>query len=96
MTVIVTRNVSDRIRGFLSSSMLELAPGVYSSVRMSPAVRERVWEVLVSWFPYEQEASIVMVHSDPAMPGGQSARFLGVPPVELVELDGIVLARRAR
>lgn len=96
MTVIVTRNVSDRVRGFLASCMLEFAPGVYSSARMSPGVRERVWEVITGWFPYEEEASIVMVHSDPAMPGGQSARFLGVPPVDLVELDGIVLARRAK
>lgn len=43
MTVVVTRNVSDRVRGFLSSSMLELAPGVYSGARMSSAVRQRVW-----------------------------------------------------
>ena len=28
MTVVVARNVSPRVRGFLASAMLELAPGV--------------------------------------------------------------------
>lgn len=95
MTVAVTRNVSPRIRGFLASSMLELAPGVYSAPRLSPAVRDRIWAVLVDWFTAEQEASIVMVWVDPSMPGGQNVRTLGLPPVELVELDGIVVARRS-
>ena len=50
MTVVVTRNVAPRYRGFLASVMLEIAPGVYTSPRMSRAVRERVWEVLTGWF----------------------------------------------
>jgi len=94
MTVTVTRNVSGRIRGFLASSMLELAPGVYSAPRMSAAVRDRIWAVLTDWFTAENEASIVMVWVDPAMPGGQSVRTLGLPPVELIEIDGIVLTFR--
>ena len=94
MTVAVTRNVSDRIRGFLASSMLELAPGVYSAPRLSTAVRERIWAVLNDWFTAEQNASIVMVWVDPSVPGGQNVRTLGVPPVELIELDGLILTRR--
>lgn len=94
MTVVVTRNVSGRIRGFLASSMLELAPGVYSGAHLSRAVRERIWEVLVDWFSFEEDASIVMVWRDPEMPGGQSVRVLGLPPVTLTEVDGIVLAKR--
>lgn len=94
MTVIVTRNVSSRIRGFLSSSLLELAPGVYSGVRLSVAVRERIWRVLEEWFVYENAASIVMVWRDPQVPCEQSVRVLGVPPVRLTEVDGIVLAGR--
>jgi CRISPR-associated endoribonuclease Cas2 subtype I-E len=43
MTVVVTRNVPDRYRGFLASCMLELAPGVYTSPHMNQSVRERVW-----------------------------------------------------
>ena len=95
MTVVVTRNVSDRVRGFLASSMLELAPGVYSAPRVSPAVRERIWTVLSDWFPAEAGASIVMVWADNQLPGGQSVKVLGVPPVALVELDGLVVTRRA-
>lgn len=96
MTVVVTRNVSDRIRGFLASSMLELAPGVYTGARISPAIRDRIWEVLEDWFWAEVEASIVMVWEEPQMPGGQQVRTLGVPPVELVEVDGMVLTMRRR
>ncbi|QXP88934.1 type I-E CRISPR-associated endoribonuclease Cas2e [Methylococcus capsulatus] len=90
----VTRNVSLRMRGFLASSMLELAPGVYSAPRLSTAVRERIWAVVEDWFTAEQDASVVMVWVDPAMPGGQNVRTLGLPPVKFVELDGIVLTRR--
>ncbi len=94
MTVIVTRNVSDRVRGFLASSMLELGPGVYSAPRLSVAVRERVWDVVSEWFLLEREASVVMVWADPKMPGGQSVKVLGMPPVELVEVDGMIVTRR--
>lgn len=94
MTVAVTRNVSARVRGFLASAMLELAPGVYSAPRISPAVRDRIWRVLEDWFPNETESSIIMVWQEREMPGGQAVRVLGSPPIELVEVDGLVLARR--
>ncbi|MFH0933633.1 MAG: type I-E CRISPR-associated endoribonuclease Cas2e [Pseudomonadota bacterium] len=94
MTVVVTRNVSDRVRGFLASSMLDVAPGVYSAPRISPAVRERIWYVLSDWFPNEHDASIVMLWADVAMPGGQAVLTLGTPPIELVEIDGMLTARR--
>ncbi len=87
-------NVSARIRGFLGSSMLELGPGVYSAPRFSPAVRERIWTVLADWFQVEGDASIVMVWTEPGMPGGQDVRTLGLPPVEVVEIDGLLVARR--
>lgn len=93
MTVVVTRNVSDRMRGFLASTMLELAPGVYSAPRISPAVRTRIWDVLDSWFSAETGASVIMVWYEKEMPGGQAVRYLGSPPIDLVEVDGLVLAR---
>lgn len=74
--------------------MLELAPGVYSAPRISPAVRERVGKVLADWFPHEQDASIVMVWQERDVPGGQAVRTLGTPPIEFVEVDGLYLARR--
>jgi CRISPR-associated protein Cas2 len=94
MTVVVTRNVSARVRGFLASAMLEVAPGVYSAPRISPAVRERIWNVLADWFPNEQEASIVLIWQERDVPGGQAVRTLGSPPIELAEVDGLILARR--
>ena len=94
MTVVVTRNISPRMRGFLASVMLELAPGVYTGARVSAAVRERIWAVLSEWFPHEREASIVMAWAEPGKPGGQSVLLLGLPPLELVEVDGLVLTRK--
>jgi CRISPR-associated protein Cas2 len=76
--------------------MLEIAPGVYTGARLSVAVRDRIWSVLEDWFPTEKEASIVMVWQEPRLPGGQSVKVLGVPPVSLVEVDGMVLAMRPR
>jgi len=49
MTIAVTRNTPGRFRGFLASCMLEIAPGVYVAPRMPRDVRERVWQVLLSW-----------------------------------------------
>jgi CRISPR-associated protein Cas2 len=95
MTVVVARNVSPRVRGFLASAMLELAPGVYSAPRISPAVRERVWTVLSDWFPNERDASIIMIWPERDIPGGQTVRTLGSPPIDFVNVDGLVLARRA-
>jgi CRISPR-associated protein Cas2 len=94
MTVVVTRNVSARVRGFLASVMLEVAPGVYSAPRISPAVRGRIWEVLADWFPNEQGASIVMLWQEPELPGGQAVRTLGSPPIRFVDVDGLVLGQR--
>ena len=95
MTVVVTRNISDRMRGFLASTMLELAPGVYSSPRLNVAVRERIWEVAEEWFASETGASVVMLWADSQKPGGMRVRVLGLPPVELVEVDGLILSRRS-
>lgn len=95
MTVVATRNVSPRVRGFLASVMLEVAPGVYCAPRLSPAVRERVWAVLSEWFPYEVDASVVMIWSEREVPGGQAVRVLGVPRVQFAEIDGLVVTRRS-
>lgn len=94
MTVVVTRNVSSRIRGFLASSMLEVATGVYTGARLTRAVRDRIWDVVSDWFHDEVDAGIVMLWYESSMPGGQQVRVLGSPPLDLVELDGVVLTRR--
>ncbi len=93
MTVVVTRNVESRVRGFLASTMLEVASGVYTAPDMTPAVRERVWAVLDKWRVGSRSDSVVMTWSDRHAPGGQVVRVLGEPPLELRETPSIVLAR---
>ena len=95
MTVVVTRNVSARIRGFLASTMLEVSAGVYSAPRISPAVRERIWNTLESWFSLERDASVTMIWLEREQPGGQAARVLGEVPVAFVDVDGLILCRKA-
>jgi CRISPR-associated protein Cas2 len=95
MTVIVTRNVAPRYRGFLASCMLEIAPGVYTSPRMSAAVRRRVWNVLQDWWGDTPGGSIVLTWRNNKERSGQSVLTLGVPPVRLVEVQGIILSQKA-
>ena len=94
MTVVVTRNMPGRFRGFLASCMCEIAPGVYTAPRMSAAVRERVWTVLRSWFAGEPDQAILMTWPDRNLIGGQQVLSLGVPRKDLWNLDGVYLARR--
>ena len=94
MTVIVTRDVEDRYRGFLSSVMLELAPGVYTGPRMSRGVRERVWQVLSAWHADLQRGAITMTWREAGMPGGQAVLTLGTPRRDLADVDGVLLVRR--
>lgn len=93
-TMIVTRDVEARYRGFLTSVMLEIAPGVYVSPRMSAAVRERVWEVLADWWSALGRGSIVMVWRDKAATGELAMEMLGEPPKEIVDADGVLLVKR--
>jgi len=94
MTVVVTRDVEDRYRGFLSSVMLEVATGVYTSPQLSRGVRERVWRVLRDWHGELGRGSILMTWRDATAPGGQAVLTLGEPSRELVDVDGVLLIRR--
>lgn len=94
MTVVVTRDVQPRFRGFLASVMLEAAPGVYVQPRMNPQVRIRVWAVLSEWHA-DLGGSLVMLWQDNGRPGGLGLETLGSPPREMVEVDGLFLSRTA-
>ena len=94
MTVVVTRDVEPRYRGFLGSVMLEIAPGVYTAPDLSRAVRGRVWTVLSDWYGLLQRGSIVMTWQDRDAPGGQSVSTLGEPPKSIVDTDGFLLVKR--
>jgi len=75
--------------------MCEVTIGVYTSPRISPAVRDRVWAVMVEWFDatYAPDTAVVMTWPDAKAPGGQTFRTLGVPKVDLHTHDGMVLVR---
>jgi CRISPR-associated protein Cas2 len=95
MTVVVTRNVPDRFRGFLASCMLELAPGVYTSPRMTAGVRDRVWAVCCAWADaIPDDGGVLMTCQDQQSPSGQAVLVLGWPRKELAELNGVWLDRR--
>ncbi len=94
MTVAVTRNSPGRIRGLLASVMCEVAPGVYTSPRMSAGVRDRLWAVLEEWFRPSGDHSILLTWPDSKLPGGQAVRGLGIPKKELADHHGIYLTRR--
>ena len=93
MTVVVTVNVEARYRGFLASTMLEIAPGVYTSPEMTRGIRDRVWEVLTRWYDALGQGSIVMTWLDPAAVGQQQIRTLGESPKEIVDADGVYLVK---
>jgi CRISPR-associated protein Cas2 len=94
LTVVITRDVEDRYRGFLGSAMLELAPGVYAQPRMSAGVRGRVWTVVEEWYARLRRGSIVMCWAESAAAGGLGLATLGEPPKEVVTHDALLLVRR--
>lgn len=93
MTVVVTRDVEGRYRGFLASAMLEIAPGVYVSPDMSQGVRSRIWEVIEGWYVNLGRGAIVMVWRDGTKSGGLALRHLGIPPKEIRDADGVLLVK---
>ncbi len=94
MTIVVTRDVEDRYRGFLSSVMLELAPGVYTGPRLSRGARERVWQVLRDWHSELRQGAIVMAWRETTAPGGQGIMTLGESRRVLMDVDGVLLVKR--
>ena len=94
MTVVVTRDVEARYRGFLTSIMLEIAPGVYASPDLSAAVRERLWSVLASWWGTLRRGAIVMVWRDKTASGHLRIKTLGEPSKEIVDADGVLILKR--
>lgn len=94
MTMVVTRDVEARYRGFLTSVMLEVSPGVYVAPDLSAGVRERVWDVLESWWWSLRRGAIVMVWRDLTASGHLRIETLGEPPKEIVDADGVLLLKR--
>lgn len=94
MTVVVTRDVEMRYRGFLTSVMLEVAPGMYVAPDMSAGVRDRVWTVLRSWHGTLGRGAVVLVWRETKAVGAMCIETLGEPPKEIVDADGVLLVKR--
>ena len=94
ISMVVTSNVEARYRGFLTSVMLEVAPGVYVAPEMSAAVRKRMWDVLSAWWNSLRTGSIILVWRDTNAVGNLQIETLGEPPKEIVDADGVLLVKR--
>ena len=94
MVVVITRDVEARYRGFLGSTMLELAPGVYSHPHMSSGVRLRIWAVLADWYSNLARGTILMTWADTGANGGLGLSTLGEPPKKIVAHDAMLLVQR--
>lgn len=91
LTVLITRDVEDRYRGFLASAMLELGPGAYASPSLSARARDKIWDVLSDWHSQLGNGSLVLIYADRQADGGLAVRHLGAPPRTAVRLDGALL-----
>lgn len=94
LTLVVTRDVQQRYRGFLGSVMLEIAPGVYLSPRMSRRVRENVWDVVSGWHGQLGQGSLTLIWRAKDQPGQIGLLQCGEAPKTLCEADGLLLACR--
>lgn len=92
--MVITRDVEARYRGFLTSVMLEVAPGVYVAPDLSAGVRERVWTVMTTWFEALGRGAVVMIWRDAKAVGSLRMEALGTPPKEIVDADGVLLVKR--
>ncbi|MEQ9696091.1 type I-E CRISPR-associated endoribonuclease Cas2e [Shimia sp. SDUM112013] len=94
LTVIVTRDVEARYRGFLTSAMLEVSPGVYVAPDMTKGVRERVWAVMRDWHLTLGRGSLTLLWRDKSAVGHLRIETLGEPPKNIVDADGVLLVKR--
>ena len=94
LTIIVTRDVELRYRGFLTSVMLEAAPGVYVASDMSAAVRDRIWQVMAGWWAALGRGSLTLIWRDANAVGKLRIENIGEPSKTIVDADGVLLVKR--
>ena len=90
LTLIVTRDVAARYRGFLASVMPELAPGVYVSPDMTAAVRERVWTVMEGWWEHAPGSAVLMAYPDKSAEAVCTFAYCEGPGCEPIIFEGRV------
>ena len=94
LTVLITRDVEDRYRGFLASTMLEASAGVYISKSLTPRARDKVWKVVTDWHATLGRGSLTLIYPDSACAGGLAVKSAGTPTRRPVPIDGALLMLR--
>ena len=94
LTVLITRDVEDRYRGFLASTMLEASAGVYVSKSLTPRARDKIWRVVSDWYSTLGRGSLTLLYPDSACDGGLAVKILGAPARRPVPIDGALLTQR--
>jgi CRISPR-associated protein Cas2 len=94
MTIVITRDVEDRYRGFLSSCMLEVSAGCYISPVMTAGVRHRIWSVMDEWWTSLRRGTVLMLWTNKEMPGDLGLKIRGEPMKDIVDIDGVFLVRK--
>jgi CRISPR-associated protein Cas2 len=88
MVVIILENVRTSVRGELSRWLFEIKAGVFTG-HISALVREELWQLLADKLG---KGSALMLH--PANnEQGFSARSLGTPSRQLIDLEGLLLIK---
>lgn len=93
LTLIVTRDVEPRYRGFLRSVMIEITACIYVSPQLNRDARDRVWDVLTHWHETLHRGSIIMIWRDKGASGNIGFRVLGDMPKQFCDADGFLLTR---
>ncbi len=94
LTVLITRDVEDRYRGFLASTMLEASAGVYVSKSLTPRARDKVWLVVTDWHALLGRGSLTLLYPDSTCDGGLAVKILGASTRHPVKIDGALLMYR--
>ena len=94
LTIIITRDVQERYRGYLRSAMLEIDAGVFVSAQLNRDVRDRLWKVLKDWFQVLQRGSIVMIWRDKEVSSNIGLRTLGTSRRDIINIHDFLLTRR--
>ncbi len=93
LTLIVTRDVEARYRGFLRSAMLEVVAGIYVSTQLNVDARDRLFLVLENWYKDSMRGSIVMIWRDKDESSDIGLHQLGTTRKEICDVDGFLLTR---
>ena len=88
MLLICVSDVADRFHGFLRSVMLNPHPGVYLAMDLDAGSRQRIWDILNSWWEAEPTGMGIMLWRDPARPMGIALDSFGAPKRRIVSFAG--------